>query len=233
MNILWAILASIALSRSAVFGTTLPAKRFYDTHNYYVLEQRSDTTAAASLTEVARSLGVEIVERAGELEDTWLVRTLKPEFEARDGEDTLDPVLSAFENLRLKASSPFVARSEEAISARQIVSAVSFLERQTPAELVKRAPPPIRPPTPTSAQGVANRLGLKDPLFTEQWHIINDEFPDHMMNITSVWDMGLTGKGVVTAFIDDGLDFDTEDLKDAFVCPPTPLNRIFHGLILG
>jgi hypothetical protein len=97
------------------------------------------------------------------------------------------------------------------------VSSVNFLELQTPQELVKRAPPAVRPPTPTSALGVAKRLGLKDPLFTEQWHLVNDEFPEHMMNTTPVWDMGFTGEGVITSFLDDGLDFETDDLKDAFV----------------
>jgi kexin len=64
---------------------------------------------------------------------------------------------------------------------------------------------------------VAKRLGLKDPLFPEQWHIVNDDFPEHMMNTTPVWDMGFTGKGILTSFLDDGLDFETDDLKDAFV----------------
>jgi len=218
MNLLWAILASIALSRSTTLGTSLPAKRYYDSHNYYALEHKPDPHATTSLEDVARSLGVEVVERAGELDDTWLVRAPKPDFLVREEDrGVLDPVISTFENLRLKASSPLAARSEEGLYAREVVSSVTFLERQTPAELVKRAPPSIRPPTKTSAQGVANRLGLKDPLFTEQWHIVNDEHPEHMMNNTPVWDMGFTGKGVITSFLDDGLDFDTEDLKDAFM----------------
>ena len=41
--------------------------------------------------------------------------------------------------------------------------------------------------------------------------------PEHMMNVTPVWDMGYKGKGVITALIDDGLDSDSDDLKDNFV----------------
>jgi kexin len=44
-----------------------------------------------------------------------------------------------------------------------------------------------------------------------------------MMNVTPVWDMGYTGKGVITALIDDGLDSESDDLKDNFVCVPPPL----------
>ena len=91
----------------------------------------------------------------------------------------------------------------------------AYLERQVLAELVKHAPPP--PVSPPTAQEVADRLQLKDPLFTEQWHLINDEYPEHMMNTTPVWDMGFSGKGVLVSYIDDGLDNETDDLKDAFV----------------
>ncbi|KAJ3501521.1 hypothetical protein NLJ89_g9299 [Agrocybe chaxingu] len=215
-NLLWVLLVSIALARAA----TPPTKRHYNTHNYYVLEHKPDTYTAP-LEDVARSLGVEVVERAGELEDVWLVRTPKPPARFVEGRevveegDELDPILSAFENLQTIASSHLTARSEEGLYARQIVSSVNFLEKQTLRELVKRAPPPIRP-SKTSSSGVAQRLGLKDPLFTEQWHLVNDDYPEHMMNTTPVWDMGLTGKGVSTSFLDDGLDFETDDLKDAF-----------------
>ena len=116
------------------------------------------------------------------------------------------------------------------------MDSVNFLERQTPRHLVKRAPPPIKPPSPTSARGVAKRLGLKDPKFPEQWHLVNDEHPEHMMNATPVWDMGFTGKGVLTSFLDDGLDFESEDLKDAFVRPqvsPRMTVLKFHIQFLG
>ncbi|KDR67665.1 hypothetical protein GALMADRAFT_105622 [Galerina marginata CBS 339.88] len=210
MHFSWALLASIALSSTHVAAT--PAKRHYDTHRYYALEHKADDRFGASLKDVTEALGVEVVEQAGELEDVWLVRVPRPadrEFSAR--EEEFDPVVSAFEDLKAQASSRLASRSEAALHARRIVSSVPFLERQTPVELVKRAPP-----SRTSALGVAKRLGLKDPLFPEQWHLINDDYPEHMMNTTPVWDMGFTGKGVLTSFLDDGLDFETEDLKDAF-----------------
>ena len=44
-----------------------PAKRHYNTHDYYVLEH--DPSGHASLDECAGALGVELVERAGELDN--------------------------------------------------------------------------------------------------------------------------------------------------------------------
>lgn len=216
MHLLWVLLTSVALS-ARLFEAAIPAKRYYDTHTYYALEHRP-SDFGASLDEVAEALGVQVVERAGELQDVWLVRTSRSdgtELETRDEE--LDPVISAFEVLQGLASSHHEIRSEDVLFSRRVVDSVNFLERQTPRHLVKRAPPPIKPLLATSAQ-VAKSLGLKDPKFPEQWHLVNDEYPEHMMNTTPVWDMGFTGRGVLTSFLDDGLDFESEDLKDAFVC---------------
>jgi hypothetical protein len=69
-------------------------------------------------------------------------------------------------------------------------------------------------------QPVIEKLDIQDPLFTRQWHLINEENPEHMMNVTGLWDMGITGAGVITALVDDGLeslDYESEDLADNFV----------------
>ena len=213
MKIVWALLIS---SAGLVVART-PTKRFYHTHAYYAIEYTQDSEI--SLAQVADALGVEVVEQAGELRDVFLVRVPHAELEARNlaiGLDT-DPVIHAFDVLVLKASSFMSARSDEEIFATRLVSSVKFLERQTPRSLAKRAPPPIGDLPYNSALGVARRLGIKDPLFTDQWHLVNDDYPEHMMNTTPVWDMGITGKGVHTSFLDDGLDFEHDDLKDAFV----------------
>ncbi|KAH9479764.1 Protease KEX1 [Psilocybe cubensis] len=225
MRFLWVCLASTALSTTTSV-LAKPAKRHYDTHRYYALEHKFDERLGASLEEVASALGVEVVEQAGELKDVWLVRVPKTEnntfdrkaldFREDEDEDVLDPVISAFQDLKQRASSPLTSRSEDVLHAKRVVSSVNYLELQTPKELVKRAPPPIRPPTRPTAQGAAEHFGLHDPLFTAQWHLVNDDYPEHMMNVTPVWDMGLTGKGVLTSFLDDGLDFESDDLRDAF-----------------
>jgi kexin len=37
------------------------------------------------------------------------------------------------------------------------------------------------------------------------------------MNVTGLWKEGVTGKGVISALVDDGLDYESEDLKPNFV----------------
>ena len=208
----WSLLALISFYATEV--TPTPSKRTYDTHNYYALEYQS---FGASLDEVTTTLGVEVVEQVGAFQDTWLVRAEKPEEALDNREESVDSVLSTFERLQVQASSQITSRSEETLFAKRVVSSVTYLERQILYELVKRAPPPVAPLHSATSEEVAERLHLLDPLFGEQWHLVNDEHPEHMMNTTPVWDMGFSGKGVLVSYIDDGLDDQAEDLKDAFV----------------
>ncbi|KAF9553658.1 hypothetical protein CPC08DRAFT_822168 [Agrocybe pediades] len=200
-----------------VSAVSPPARRYYDTHQYYALEHTPGTPSGASLEEVSRALGIEVVERAGELEDVWLVRVPKADSTQLagrgDGEEFEDNVMSTFRDLQERANAPLNTRSEEAQHARRVVSSVNFLEPQIPKQLVKRAPPLVR--LQKSAE-VAKHYDLKDPMFPKQWHLVNDANPEHMMNTTPVWDMGFTGKGVLTSFLDDGLDYEAIDLRDAF-----------------
>lgn len=42
------------------------------------------------------------------------------------------------------------------------------------------------------------------------------------MNVSKLWDQGITGTGVRVALIDDGLDYTSLDLKDNFVRLTSP-----------
>ena len=66
-------------------------------------------------------------------------------------------------------------------------------------------------------QAAIDKFDIRDPQFPRQWHLVNEEFTEHSMNVTRLWEMGITGSGVVTAFVDDGLDYESEDLVDNFV----------------
>jgi kexin len=59
-------------------------------------------------------------------------------------------------------------------------------------------------------------LSINDPIFGDQWHLINPLQPGNDLNITDVWMAGVTGKGIHVAVVDDGLDLEHEDLKDNF-----------------
>ena len=191
----------------------------FETHDYYVLEH--DPHIGSSLSQVASRLNVQVVERVGELKNHWVVRIPKePPSSSHIGRDgSEDRVFAALEALRR----PLSARDPDRLLVHSIADSVKHLSRQVLRQRVKRAPPPIHPGDEDDsldhplAQPVIEKLGIHDPLFIRQWHLINEENPEHMMNVTRLWDMGITGTGVVTALVDDGLDYESEDLADNFV----------------
>ncbi|KAG5354093.1 hypothetical protein C0989_009791 [Termitomyces sp. Mn162] len=209
------LVVSLLASKFAL-GATTP--RTYDSHHYYAVEYNPRTYGGPSLDDVMHTLGVEKVEKIGSLEHHWLVRAPKPlglDLAPRgEGHEEYDPVIEKFHALRGKTSSYLSARSEDGLRAREIVDSIRHLERQVLRQRNQRAPPLIRPPA--SVKSVKERFGFNDPLFPHQWHLVNDEYPEHMMNVVPVWEMGFTGKGVVAAVIDDGLDFTSEDLMPNF-----------------
>ncbi len=211
MVLRWTFLSILFLA-----GFAFPERRTYGTHNYYVLRHDPVLPSGASLDDVVRALDVELVEQAGELLDHWIVKRRKQtgDLVAREA---ADPVLSAFQSLKTKAASPFARRSEDVDLARRIVSSVDYLSLQILRERVKRAPPSALPPAYDTPKAAADHFGIQDPLFPQQWHLINDQLPQHTMNVTGLWDAGFTGKGVISSFIDDGLDYTSEDLAVNFV----------------
>ncbi|KAJ6618790.1 peptidase S8/S53 domain-containing protein [Mycena sp. CBHHK59/15] len=200
----WSLLLPL-LAHHTVLALS-PAKCSYNTHNYYVLEH--DPLSGAALGDVVRALGVEVVEQAGELANHWLVRVAKSDSDLSTRGEVFDRVLNTYD--RLRRGDPLEQRSDS------VVSSVRYLSRQTLRQRVKRAPPPIGPPPDWTSQAIAERLGIQDPMFSKQWHLVNDEYPEHSMNATSVWEMGFSGKGVISSLVDDGLDYTSEDLKDNF-----------------
>ena len=222
-------------------------KHSFDTHDYYVLEH--DPHVGASLSQVAARLGVQVVERAGELDNLWVVRIPKkypsiPSLGKRDGshDNRDDRVFAALAALR--STNPRSPRDHHADRrlARRMADSVKHLARQDLRQRVKRAPPPVRPGGGSGnsddksahplAQAVVDRLGIKDPLFIRQWHLVNEEYPEHVMNVTALWDMGITGTGVVTALVDDGVEYESDDLKDNFVSA-VPSRLVFPSLQRG
>lgn len=209
MKLPWLLI--LALLQHYVLALT-PTKRSHSTHDYYVIEH--NPSATASLDDIMTALVVELVEKVGELPNTWLVRRPKRDLTLRSNDP--DSVFNAFNVLRQRgkgaANAHLALRSEDVIKARAILHAVKFISQQTLRQRTKRAPPPLPP-----SDNVAARFGIVDPMFPQQWHLVNGEFPEHTMNVTPVWEMGFTGKGVISSLVDDGLDYTSLDLKDNFV----------------
>lgn len=204
----------LLLSHSFVLGVR-PTKRSYHTHDYYVLEH--DPYGGASLEDCARALGVEVVEQAGELVNHWLVRIPK-HMQKRDGVDVVLSSLESLQSLALEHSS-LSARSASNLRSRELSSSIRWLDRQELRQRVKRAPPPIQPDpdSPDPVKDVAERLDIQDPTFPQQWHLVNPQYPEHSMNVTGLWDLGFTGKDVISALVDDGLDYEHPDIAANFV----------------
>lgn len=59
-------------------------------------------------------------------------------------------------------------------------------------------------------------LGISDPIFADQWHLFNAYQPGHDVNVSSVWQAGITGHNSTVAIVDDGLDMYSNDLKDNY-----------------
>lgn len=211
----WTLLLTI-LAQQPVIGS-IPSRRSYLTHTYYVLEHDPLAIPSASLASVAEALGVEVIEQAGELQNHWLVRAEKFVLTARN--EPSDRVFHAFQNLHDRATldqeTYLSPRSGAESYARAVVSSVKYLSRQDLRQRVKRAPPPVQ--IHNESQRIATRLGIVDPRFRDQWHLVNDDYPEHMMNVTPVWEMGFTGKGVIASIVDDGLDYTSVDLAENFV----------------
>jgi kexin len=233
-------LAALTSSTLAA-GVSKPARRDYASHEYYVMQHDPRAPGRASPDECASALGVEIVDRAGELKDHWLVRAPKADTLSRraggGASRATDSVEERWEALRKRAASGrrsmFSSRGAETQRARRIAGAVPYLEKQVPRQRIKRddsllsrAPPPIVEGgqgdayNASSSHDVAIHFGFADPEFQKQWHLVNNDFPEHAMNATGLWDMGITGEGIISALVDDGLDYNSDDLAANFVSGP-------------
>lgn len=233
----------LLVAQLATAATKTPAKRSYSTHDYYVLQV--DCSALASVHDCTNELGVELIERVGELADHWLVRIpasasgdSELSLGRRDGSSasTADVVIERFNALR-RSSSSLEARSGSRHTSerrRRIASSIRSLERQIPRQRTKkRAPIPedVAVPSPRSggederapvppggkSEEIAQALNIVDPIFKDQWHLANNPYPNFDLNVSGVWKQGITGKGVYTAVVDDGLDLNSDDLSANFV----------------
>lgn len=104
---------------------------------------------------------------------------------------------------------------------------VELLEEQTPRQRHKRfinatdpssysyTPHNQRQTEPDLTQELAEiqeRFDIRDPIFPDQWHLFNARDRGHDINVTGVWDQGITGQDTVVALVDDGIDMNSRDL---------------------
>ncbi|KAL1882202.1 pheromone processing endoprotease [Diaporthe australafricana] len=180
-----------------------------DSHDHYVLHLDPE----ANPDQVASRLGLAYDGQFGALKDHHVFKGTKAEHDVVSSE--------------LKAR----RRRKRDLNDRDPLDGVLFSEKQQlRAPWEKRIiPNPAGPTLETRASGdtsdpvllaaqqsVATTLGISDPIFSEQWHLMNVVQAGHDVNISGVWLQGITGKNATVAIVDDGLDMHSNDLKDNF-----------------
>ncbi|CDZ97435.1 kex protein [Phaffia rhodozyma] len=205
-----------SFSDSNLYGRRLPhhpAPRSYSTHTYYALELSS--SSSLSPEEAAALLGTELVEQVGQLKGHYLVRTENAELTRRRDlgyssvESTWlakrDDNLEGFGQIRSLEKMIPRQRAKRAWSERADVFGSKFNTFAATAQTDL-----------TELSFLQDTLDVHDPLLLKQWHIVNTLMPENELNVTHVWNRGITGKGVHVALIDDGLDYTSHDLKENF-----------------
>ncbi|KAF2482338.1 peptidase S8/S53 domain-containing protein [Neohortaea acidophila] len=204
----WPSLLATALLLSSASSSHL-IKRDYDSHDYYAVHLSPDIPPH----QVAESLGLHYDGPLGELRDHHI-------FRASDRHDH-DHVKAAKADLKWRRR-----RRESGAEQAHILDHVLFSQKQ---ELHKRFPLVRRDARLFPRQGeyenedlikqglnIARDLAIEDPIFQEQWHLFNHVEEGHHLNVTGVWQQGITGKGSAVCIVDDGLDMDSLDLKDNY-----------------
>ena len=187
--------------------------RSHDSRDFFALHLDD----ATSPSYVARVLGARHEGQIGEL--TGHHTFSLPREQSSDLSAVLDDLRSK-RKLRRRSEDPIASRSNDSLGG---ILWSQKLERPR-QRLQKRAPPPPDVFTPRFSQDpdkklvntqneIMSKLGITDPIFREQWHLLNVLQPGHDLNVTGVWLEGITGHGVATAVVDDGLDMDSNDLK--------------------
>lgn len=200
------LLASAAIA----FGVFCSAsanveRRTYDTHDFFALHLDKST----SPSQVARALGAHHEGQVGELPDHHTFSL------SRHESSNLDSLLQDVRSRR---------RLRQRSGDDSLDGIVWSQKLESRKRLVKRVPPSVKRPRSFFASqadpdavrtqaDIASALGITDPIFADQWHLYNTVQVGHDLNVTGVWLEGITGAGVTTAIVDDGLDMYSHDLR--------------------
>ncbi|ODQ66121.1 hypothetical protein NADFUDRAFT_74391 [Nadsonia fulvescens var. elongata DSM 6958] len=119
--------------------------------------------------------------------------------------------------------------SSQTLKNKLLSTGVKLLHPLSLQKLERRAPVPIikssddislfssslenRESPGTAKNPLQEAMGIVDPQFNRQWHLYNAFYPGNDVNISGLWAQNITGKGVITAIVDDGLDHENPDIK--------------------
>lgn len=191
--------------------------RNHDTHDYFTLHLHPET----SPQQVASALGLEFVDKTGQLQDHYTFSALR----SRDHQ--AEAILERLRERRRKREVPAVTSVLDGILWSQKQRLKPRMEkRNIIPPLPDRASIPTasdvnaRPVAVTAAvamrDDLARQLDIQDPIFGEQWHLFNTIQLGHDLNVTGVWTQGITGKNATLVMVDDGIDMYSDDLKNNY-----------------
>ncbi|KAJ3505487.1 hypothetical protein NM208_g16188 [Fusarium decemcellulare] len=205
------ITSFLSLAGLAVLAHGSRIARDYSKNDYYVLHLDRSTAP----DQVASRLGLTHEGQLGALDDHHVFRASKAEHDIvkreiterkrrkRDlgGSDPLDGILlskkqQARKHLEKRVIPP---RPRDLPLSAKDTHKVANIEAREKAAAYQ--------------ESIMKKLEIADPIFTEQWHLINTIQVGHDVNVTGLWLDGITGSNVTVAVVDDGLDMNSDDLK--------------------
>jgi len=197
------LLGALGLLASALASHPVrKTPRNYETSDYYLLHLNDEV----SPQDIARRLGLEHDGQVGVLDHLHVFSAPK---------SNVDFVSDALRTRKLKRD-----------GGPDILDGVRMAKKDIPRKpWSKRIPPGYtsRPASPRAdkpddgavrmQREVMDTLDISDPIFKNQWHLINTVQVGQDINVTGVWLQGITGKGSIVAMVDDGLDMTSQDLS--------------------
>ena len=212
------------LALACISSAATPRIRNHDTHDYYALHLRSDT----SPQQVASALGLDYEGRLGELPDHHTFSS------PRRRKHVADAKLEDLRRRRRRRDLIGMGVLEGVLWSQKQKTKARMVKRTVLPHITTRAPPvpgskeDAKPDVPVNTEPVANpdavaqrtdlarELSIEDPIFDEQWHLFNTIQLGHDINVTGVWKQGITGEGATAVMVDDGIDMYSDDLKDNY-----------------
>lgn len=207
--------------------------RNHDTHDYYAIQLHPHSSPQS----IASALGLDYEGKLGELPDHHtfssprhrrheadvILEDLRRRRRKRDTTPigVLDGVLWSQKQKtkrRMEKRSvlpPLLDRAE-----RGADTAVRNVEPRQAADVpdapTTPEPPAANPEAVAARDDLTKKLSIEDPIFDEQWHLFNTMQLGHDINVTGVWQQGITGEGATAVMVDDGIDMYSDDIKDNY-----------------
>ena len=200
--------------------------RNHETHDYYVLQLQPHTPHQ----QVAFSLGLDYEGKLGELPDHHTFSS------PRHRKHEADSILEDLRRRKRKRILEGVGildgvlwsqkqKTKRRMEKRSVLPPLSLRGPPTIGAAEDIAPgkaaaaqdqPVVNPEAVAARKNLIRDLTIDDPIFEEQWHLFNTEQLGHDINVTGVWQQGITGEGATAVMVDDGIDMYSDDLKDNY-----------------